>query len=176
MRLKGFIAEHPEALLKDMRLFLRLECGVAISQCGLSRVFKRMRYKVLRQPRAGDELGVWVRTLERDEDDNPIRDRGGTGKCMKRVEKVRGSMPGALAKKKLLDKTRSWVKEFMGQERFDASHDWSHVERVVALSMEILRVEKVYKQIQFDGWAVELAALMHDVDDHKYAPPPTPNT
>ncbi|KAK3169761.1 hypothetical protein OEA41_009145 [Lepraria neglecta] len=168
-RLNGFIAEHPEALLKDMRLFLRFECGIAVSECGLSRVCKRMGHKVLRQPKARDELGFWVRTLERDENDNPIRDGGGMGKYRKSVAKMPGSMPGAVTRKRLLEKTRGWVREFMGQERFDASHDWSHVERVAALSMEILRVEeKVYKQIKFDGLAVELAALMHDVDDHKY--------
>ena len=75
-------------------------------------------------------------------------------------------------KKRLLEKTREFVKEYMSQPQFDASHDYNHVLRVVALSFEILRVEQnMFKKIVFDGTLVELVALMHDIDDHKYQTP-----
>lgn len=60
----------------------------------------------------------------------------------------------------------------MSQPNFDASHDYNHVLRVVALSMEILRVEQnTYRKIAFDSLTVELVALMHDIDDRKYREP-----
>jgi len=72
----------------------------------------------------------------------------------------------------LFEKTRQFVKDHMSQPRFDASHDYNHILRVVALSMEILRVEQnTFRKIMFDPIIVELVALMHDIDDHKYRPP-----
>lgn len=60
----------------------------------------------------------------------------------------------------------------MSQPRFDTSHDHDHVLRVLALSWEILRVEQnAFRKIVFDGTVIELVALMHDIDDHKYRPP-----
>lgn len=68
-----------------------------------------------------------------------------------------------------LVQTREFVKDYMSQPQFDASHDYNHISRVVALSLEILRVEQnTFRKILFDGTVVELVALMHDIDDHKY--------
>lgn len=80
----------------------------------------------------------------------------------------------------LLGKTHAFVKEYMSQVHFDASHDYAHVLRVLALAQEILRVERgKYPHIRFDPVIVELAALMHDIDDHKYtqhtSTPPSPS-
>lgn len=53
------------------------------------------------------------------------------------------------------------VKECMAD--FDGSHDFFHVERVRNLAMQIA-VKEGIKDLQL----VELAALLHDVNDHKY--------
>ena len=82
-----------------------------------------------------------------------------------------GKKLGYNARRQLLEKTREFVKNYMSQPQFDASHDYNHVLRVLALSMEILRVEQnTFRKIPFDGVVVELVALMHDIDDHKYRP------
>ena len=71
-----------------------------------------------------------------------------------------------------MEKSREFVKDYMSQPRFDASHDYDHIQRVLALSFELLRVEqKVFKGIVFDATIIELVALFHDVDDRKYRPP-----
>lgn len=76
------------------------------------------------------------------------------------------------ASEALLKRTSSWVEEYMSQPRFDASHDFTHVRRVTALAKHILRLEQVaHPEIKYDPLVVEMAALMHDVDDHKYNVP-----
>lgn len=64
----------------------------------------------------------------------------------------------------------SYVEEYMS--RYDISHDFNHVRRVLALSKHILAEElkdhpwkKPHKQ------AVVLGALLHDVGDKKYVKP-----
>ncbi len=80
-------------------------------------------------------------------------------------------------RRQLLEKTRKFVQEYMSEPRFDGSHDYQHVLRVVALSMEILRVEQnTFRKIVFDGLTVELVALMHDIDDRKYRQPTSNET
>ena len=63
-----------------------------------------------------------------------------------------------------------YVEQYMS--RYDCSHDFSHILRVLALAKHILTEElnanpwkKLHKQ------AVILAALLHDVGDKKYAQP-----
>ena len=109
-----------------------------------------------------------MRTLPRDENGTAIR-----GVRPKKTRpKTFGTKLGYTAKKNLLEKTRQFVKDYMSQPHFDASHDYNHVQRVVALSLEILRVEQnAFRKVLFDGTVIELLALMHDVDDHKYRPP-----
>jgi uncharacterized protein len=46
--------------------------------------------------------------------------------------------------------------------RFDASHDWQHIERVMA------NAELLMKSESADALIVELAVLLHDVSDPKY--------
>lgn len=50
----------------------------------------------------------------------------------------------------------------------DASHDARHVWRVRALALEIARQESKRSGTEVDFWAVELAAMLHDLQDHKY--------
>lgn len=60
-----------------------------------------------------------------------------------------------------------YVEEYMG--RFDPSHDFNHVRRVLALAKHILAAEvKDNPQKTLDSQAVILGALLHDVGDRKY--------
>ncbi|KAL8749560.1 MAG: hypothetical protein Q9184_006761 [Pyrenodesmia sp. 2 TL-2023] len=64
------------------------------------------------------------------------------------------------------------VEKYMSQRRFDASHDFAHVKRVLALAEHILEVERFSPGSLYDRSTVQLAALLHDVDDRKYAAAP----
>lgn len=48
-------------------------------------------------------------------------------------------------------------------DTFDASHDWQHIERVLQNAKRIMEQETA------DPFIVELAVLLHDVSDPKYA-------
>ena len=63
----------------------------------------------------------------------------------------------------------AWVRDYMSQPQFDGSHDFTHIERVVSNAKQIYSVEAGRP----DTWCgnktiVILAALLHDVGDHKY--------
>jgi uncharacterized protein len=62
-------------------------------------------------------------------------------------------------KKQIIHKTEKFVKKTM---KGDPGHDWSHVNRVRNLALYIAKKEKA------DLFIVELAALLHDVADHKF--------
>ena len=67
----------------------------------------------------------------------------------------------------LVDRVGDFVKEYMS--RNDASHDYKHVLRVLALAQRILQVEqKANPSTLYDPLIVTLSALLHDVGDHKY--------
>ena len=61
----------------------------------------------------------------------------------------------------MLDKCRHIVEEIYN--RFDASHDFAHIERVLKNAEEILQQESAA-----NGEIVRLAVLLHDIDDAKY--------
>jgi uncharacterized protein len=48
-------------------------------------------------------------------------------------------------------------------DRFDASHDWQHIERVRQNANAILAQETA------DGFLIDIAVILHDVSDPKYA-------
>lgn len=165
--LRHFLDEHPHSFLKDMCKFMDDTYGIQLTESTMQRTCGRIGWKLKKQPRPRDELGFWRRTLPRDEDGNAIR---GVRQAKKRTYDY-GKKLSYVAKKALLVKTREWVQEYMSQPQFDASHDYNHIQRVLALSLEILRVEQNhFRKIAFDGLAVELVALLHDIDDHKYRP------
>lgn len=57
----------------------------------------------------------------------------------------------------------------MSQPHFDASHDFSHIQRVQALARQILAAERTANPgVGYDPLVVDLAALLHDVGDRKY--------
>ncbi|KAK5007549.1 hypothetical protein LTR28_005151 [Elasticomyces elasticus] len=75
-----------------------------------------------------------------------------------------------LSNNALYESVKAFVKEYM--QRFDASHDFKHIERVVAMAHHILmRESAAIADFRHDSDAVYLAALLHDVGDHKYLRP-----
>ncbi|KAL8916897.1 MAG: hypothetical protein Q9172_006061 [Xanthocarpia lactea] len=162
--LRGFREKFPDAYSKDMCEFLEFEYGIEVDEATIWRVCRKNGWVVHKQKRPRDVLGQWARTLPRDEDGNPIR------KAPKPSAKKPKGM-GKVGRKKLIAETKQWVEGYMSQPRFDASHDFSHVQRVHTLSLHILNVERrKHRKWIFDRTIVELVALMHDVDDPKYRP------
>ncbi|KAI9699317.1 MAG: hypothetical protein M1836_002927 [Candelina mexicana] len=67
----------------------------------------------------------------------------------------------------LIAKIKLYVKDYMS--RYDASHDYNHVRRVLALSHHIASQEiKRGLGPKYDFSLITLAALLHDVGDKKY--------
>ncbi|KAJ1665064.1 hypothetical protein IW140_003783 [Coemansia sp. RSA 1813] len=64
----------------------------------------------------------------------------------------------------VIRKTEAFAKEYMG--KYDCSHDWHHVQRVVRQALALAKVESQNRLV--DLLVVHLAALLHDVDDAKY--------
>ncbi|KAK5109225.1 hypothetical protein LTR62_007207 [Meristemomyces frigidus] len=63
-----------------------------------------------------------------------------------------------------------YVKQYMS--RYDASHDFNHVLRVLATAKHILAKEAAaHPATTYNSKAVILAALLHDVGDRKYIQP-----
>jgi uncharacterized protein len=64
----------------------------------------------------------------------------------------------------------AFVYEYMSN--YDNSHDYQHILRVLSNTNRILQAElKTNPSATFDTTALFLAALLHDVGDHKYAKP-----
>lgn len=64
----------------------------------------------------------------------------------------------------------TYVHAYMSQ--YDNSHDYQHILRVVSNAHRILQDEsKTKPHISYDTTSLFLAALLHDVGDHKYAKP-----
>lgn len=64
----------------------------------------------------------------------------------------------------LIERTIDYVKSV--HERMDVSHDFNHVERVMLTCFELAEQEGVIDHESLTR--IELAALLHDVDDRKY--------
>jgi len=60
---------------------------------------------------------------------------------------------------KLINDTANFVKTVLGND--SSGHDWWHIHRVRALALQIAKAEGA------DLFVVEMAALLHDVDDWK---------
>ena len=70
----------------------------------------------------------------------------------------------------LLKSINVYVREYMSQAHYDNSHDYQHILRVLSNAYRILRSEtNSNPTAKFDNTTVFLAALLHDVGDHKYA-------
>ncbi|KAI4255896.1 MAG: hypothetical protein LQ352_002349 [Teloschistes flavicans] len=158
--LQWFRDKFPNAYIEDMCDFLGYECGIDVDETTMWRCCRRMGWKVQRKARHRNDMGLWV---QRDEEGNPVRK-------VPRPEK-KEKVLGKTGIKNLMAKTRAWVEEYMSSSQFDPSHDLSHVMRVFTLSLAILKAERAkHRKWRFDRTVVELTALVHDVDDHKYQP------
>jgi uncharacterized protein len=72
--------------------------------------------------------------------------------------------------KELFASINAFVCEYMSQ--YDNSHDYQHILRVVSNTNRILQTElKANPSTAYDTTTLFLAALLHDVGDHKYAKP-----
>lgn len=164
--LRVYLADRPDAYIKDMCKFLEGACGMLVDESTMWRTVRRLGWQAQRVVKPRDQRGFWVQTLPRDESGNVVTNaqkRKPTTRREPTLNPSRGMV------KQLMVKTRDFVKDYMAAARFDASHNYEHVQRVLALSREIQRVEQTkYKHIKFDETTTELVALMHDIDDHKY--------
>eukprot|EP00743_Colponemidia_sp_Colp-15_P004864 GILK01005242.1.p1 GENE.GILK01005242.1~~GILK01005242.1.p1 ORF type:complete len:233 (+),score=45.17 GILK01005242.1:44-700(+) len=66
-----------------------------------------------------------------------------------------------MAAKGMIERTIQYVKQQLAGN--DASHDWSHIERVWKTSKRLAQEEGIQ-----DTEVVEMAALLHDIGDWKY--------
>ncbi|KAJ3301446.1 hypothetical protein HDV03_000839 [Kappamyces sp. JEL0829] len=69
--------------------------------------------------------------------------------------------------RQLVHEAEHYAQQFMKQ--FDSSHDFAHVNRVRKMALR-LAVEELALFPSIDLVLVEVAALLHDVNDHKYHP------
>ncbi|RMZ91293.1 hypothetical protein DV736_g1475, partial [Chaetothyriales sp. CBS 134916] len=67
----------------------------------------------------------------------------------------------------MIRRVYDFTEEFFRNPKFDASHDFQHVQRVVHNATVILEQEKVANP-NLDTFLVLLGALVHDVEDKKY--------
>lgn len=65
----------------------------------------------------------------------------------------------------LVNQVTEYVKQFMSN--YDGSHDFKHIERVLALALRIAAAAPN----SYDLHTIKLAALLHDVGDKKYLRP-----
>lgn len=65
-----------------------------------------------------------------------------------------------MSKKTIIENTRDFVKNKLAGE--GSGHDWWHIVRVTVSALVIAKKEKA------DLFVVELAALLHDIADHKF--------
>ncbi|KAJ2498255.1 hypothetical protein GGH96_004459 [Coemansia sp. RSA 1972] len=72
----------------------------------------------------------------------------------------------------IIEQTKEFVRDYMS--RYDCSHDYLHVERVVRQALKIAAQESTHTHV--DMLVVHLAALLHDVDDAKYSDANTSST
>ncbi|KAJ2804207.1 hypothetical protein H4R20_002593 [Coemansia guatemalensis] len=64
----------------------------------------------------------------------------------------------------VIKNTECFVREYM--KKYDCSHDWYHVQRVVRQALALAKAELESRAVDLE--IVHLAALLHDVDDAKY--------
>lgn len=74
----------------------------------------------------------------------------------------------------IITSTTTFVKQYMSQDAFDPSHDFTHVERVLKLAQHLQPVyQKAHPDTHLDTLLIALISLLHDCCDHKYYPQPS---
>ncbi|MCJ1307102.1 hypothetical protein MMC25_000748 [Agyrium rufum] len=72
----------------------------------------------------------------------------------------------------LIPSAYAYVKQYMSQPHFDASHDFTHIQRVLSLALKILASEQTTHPTKtYDKRLIVLTALTHDIGDRKYVLP-----
>ena len=176
--IRKFLDHNPEAFIKDIAQWLRVQCQLQVDETTVWRTVEKRGWLKdrPRKPPGRDSQGMWVRSLPRDENGEPIRHwvDGKPVVATKDRPKKSGTSEASRKKRRtaderLLDDTREFVKEVMSNPKFDGSHDYGHVERVTNMAMYLLKCEQAaHPDILYDPTLLQLAALMHDVEDHKY--------
>jgi uncharacterized protein len=67
----------------------------------------------------------------------------------------------------ILQEVYDFVRDFFQNPKFDASHDFAHVERVTKNALAIFDIEKDVRSL--NPLTILLGALLHDVEDKKYS-------
>ena len=182
--LKEYLEANPNAYIKDMVNCLAAKCNLAVDESTVWRTVQKRGWLKDRpkQPRLRGPQGLWIRTLPTDSNGKPLRHvtksrQRHTSKPPDPVRTLKsGKKSRVKANDKLLERTRAFVRAHMSDPRFDGSHDYGHVQRVTALAMHILRYEQsVHTETIYDPLVVEMAALVHDIEDHKYMAPLCPS-
>lgn len=88
-----------------------------------------------------------------------------------RYEAMNGTSSDASQEALLIAEATAYAKDWMS--KYDASHDWSHVQRVLNMALRLMREERAAtgNAQLYDETVVTLAALLHDVGDRKYIDP-----
>ena len=67
----------------------------------------------------------------------------------------------------LIEQVTSYVQEYMN--KFDSSHDYTHIQRVLRLAKKIEALENSSDStVRYNSDIITLASLLHDVGDRKY--------
>ena len=79
-------------------------------------------------------------------------------------------MAFTLEQNALIQKTKATVAEYMSTN--DPSHDWNHIKHVLDNALHLYEVEAAtHPEIRYNKLIITLAALIHDIGDHKYPKP-----
>lgn len=65
----------------------------------------------------------------------------------------------------LLQRTGRYVETYMKNGRYDGSHDWGHVQRVLRIAVHLMNKEH---ERRYSPLLVKMGVLLHDIADHKY--------
>jgi len=74
----------------------------------------------------------------------------------------------------LVSKVEAFAKEYMS--KFDGSHDFAHVQRVVSIALHIANAElRQNTSLTYNINLIHISALLHDVNDRKYKTKDSPS-
>ena len=178
--LKKFIDANPDAYVKDMTYFLNTRYDLDVDEATVWRSVQRRGWLTERpkKPRDRNSKGFWIPGVEKDGETMPAQwaepdDR--RRKCGSKPKPKGQKKPKSNANTRLLERARTFVKRHMVPPRFDGSHDAGHNFRVEKLALYLLSCERVANpDVLYDAMVLQMAALMHDAEDHKYARPAPP--
>lgn len=116
--------------------------------------------------------GGWVQALPQNfRFSDYAEGRIGPSKGRAAVDVLDGISLDMEAEMQLVAEASAYAQDWMSQ--YDASHDWSHVQRVLNMALHLMKEEgRITGNADiYDQTVVTLAALLHDVGDRKYMRP-----